>query len=193
MICRDYFIRSCNRDSCNKIHRAIMCTNSSCNKNRSCTLLHLTPYEILEVNENIRPFRETVFNEIKRFAFLIREMYPKEIKVHTCTKVMLGECIWPCLSCKTVCRNEDNDQLPKCFNCFIPLMGDIKILTCGHGYCDICLKQLPVNVNGALPFWKCAECNKWQCYIILKNKIKYFVFNIYKSIYILLINYIHFL
>lgn len=105
MSCRDFFIRICCRNPCKMHHEVKICTSASCNGNRLCKFVHLTMYEVLEVNENIRPFRETVYNELKRLAFLLRESYPIEIRTHTCTLIMLGECVWPCLSCGTASRN----------------------------------------------------------------------------------------
>lgn len=102
MICRDFMIRVCHRNPCKMYHKVINCTNASCNGNKLCKLVHLTEYEIHEVDENVRLFRQTVYNEMKRLAFILRESFPKELRTQTCTLYMLGECLWPCLTCQTV-------------------------------------------------------------------------------------------
>lgn len=99
MICRDFIVRVCCRNPCKMHHKVVNCTNASCNGNKFCKLVHLTEYEIREVNENVRPFRQTVYNEMKRLAFLLRETFPIELKTQACTLYMLGECLWPCLTC----------------------------------------------------------------------------------------------
>lgn len=105
MICRDFMIRVCRNNSCRMHHKVINCTIPSCNRNKLCKLVHLTEYEIFEINENIRPFRQTVYNELKRLAFVLRETFPLELRKHTCTLYMLGECLWPCLTCETAGKN----------------------------------------------------------------------------------------
>lgn len=99
MICRDFMIRICHRNSCKMQHSIINCSNAACNGNRLCKFVHLTECEIVEVNENVRPFRETIYNELSRLAFLLRESFPPELRMHTCTLYMLGVCLWPCLTC----------------------------------------------------------------------------------------------
>lgn len=101
MICRDFMIRVCCRNECKMHHGVIICTNGSCNGNYLCKLVHLTKDEVLEINENVRPFREVVYNEMKRLAFLLRQSFPSELR----TLYMLGECLWPCLSRGTVSSN----------------------------------------------------------------------------------------
>lgn len=101
MICRDFMLRACRRDPCKMHHKVKNCTNAFCNKNKFCKLVHLTEYEVLEINKNVRPFRENVFNEMKRLAYLLRETFPTELRIQACTLYMLGECVWPCLTCGT--------------------------------------------------------------------------------------------
>lgn len=108
MICRDYMIRVCHRKPCKMCHKIIACSNESCNGNRVCKFVHLIEDEIIEINNNIRPFRETVYNEMKRLAFILRESYPAELRVHTCSLYMLGECVWLCLSCGTVSNSKSS-------------------------------------------------------------------------------------
>lgn len=100
MICRDFMIRICRRNPCKMQHKVLSCSNAICNRNKLCKFVHLTEYEILEVNENIRPFRQSVYYEMKRLAFILRESFPSELRTHTCTLYMLGECLWPCLTCE---------------------------------------------------------------------------------------------
>lgn len=101
MTCRDFMIRMCCRNPCKMQHKVIMCANASCNANRLCKFVHLTEDEVAEINGNVRPFRQNVYKEMKRLAFVLRESFTKELRTHTCTLYMLGECLWPCLACET--------------------------------------------------------------------------------------------
>lgn len=106
MICRDFMLRVCCRNPCKMHHEVKMCTNPSCNANKLCKLVHnLTMYELPEINENIRPFRQNIYNEMKRLAFILRETFPLHLRTHACTLYMLGECMWPCLMCGTASSN----------------------------------------------------------------------------------------
>jgi len=67
--------------------------------------VHLIDYEIDEVNKNIRPFRQSVNNEMHRLAYILRESFPSELRMHCCTLNMLGQCIWMCLACGTNSNN----------------------------------------------------------------------------------------
>lgn len=106
IICRDYMIRVCYRNPCRMLHKVVNCTKPSCNGNQFCKLVHLTEHEIHEINANIRPFRQTIYNEMKRLAFLFRETFPIELKTQTCTMYMLGECLWPCITCRTASNSK---------------------------------------------------------------------------------------
>lgn len=111
MICRDYMIRVCFRNPCKMQHKIITCSNESCNGNRLCKFVHLTKDEIVELNKIVPPFRETMYNEMKRLAFILRESYSTELRAHTCSLYLLGECVWPCLSCGTASNNNNNSKL----------------------------------------------------------------------------------
>jgi len=100
MICRDFMLRVCYRQNCRMNHKVQMCNNISCNRN-TCRFMHLTEYEIHEINENVRPFRQTIYYEMKRLAYILRESFPRELRTQACTMNMLGECLWPCLACET--------------------------------------------------------------------------------------------
>lgn len=82
-------------------HKVIKCTNASCNGNRLYKLVHLTEYEIDEINKNVRSFRQNVYQEMTRLAFLLRETFRVELRTQTCTLYILGECLWPCVTCRT--------------------------------------------------------------------------------------------
>lgn len=109
MICHDFMVRVCCRNPC-KMHHKVNYNNAFCNGeggggNKFCKLVDLTEYEICEVNENVRPFRQTIYNEMKRLAFLLRETFLIELKTQACTLYVLGECLWPCLTCRTPSSN----------------------------------------------------------------------------------------
>lgn len=44
--------------------------------------VHLTDDEVVEINQNIRPFRETVYQEMKRLAYIIKETFPNRFEGH---------------------------------------------------------------------------------------------------------------
>ncbi|XP_071653088.1 uncharacterized protein, partial [Temnothorax longispinosus] len=75
---------------------------------------------------------------------------------------MLGECLWPCLTCRTA--SNIRNARPVCNKCYILLVEtrDIKALTCGHIYCKNCQDQLPLQIDGPLPMFCCVQCNKWS-------------------------------
>lgn len=102
MTCRDFMLRVCLRKSCKMHHVVEKCTDKFCNKNKCCKRVHLTDYEVNEINQNVCPFRESVNMEMHRLAYLLRETFPPELREHCCTLNMLGQCIWTCLACKTI-------------------------------------------------------------------------------------------
>jgi len=101
MVCRDFMIRVCNRQYCKINHEVKRCNNIYFNGNTLCKFMHLTEYEVREINENVRPFRQNIYHEMKRLAYILRESLPKELRTQACTMRMLGECLWPCLTCET--------------------------------------------------------------------------------------------
>lgn len=105
MICRDFMLRVCLRNPCKMSHEVEKCTNQFCNQNKCCKKVHLTDYEIDEINKNIRPFRQSVNNEMHRLAYIVKESFPSELRMHCCTLNMLGQCIWMCLACGTNSNN----------------------------------------------------------------------------------------
>ncbi|XP_024894114.1 uncharacterized protein LOC112468928 [Temnothorax curvispinosus] len=165
MTCRDFMLRVCSRTSCKMLHEVKNCTNASCNKSNTCKKVHLTDDEVTEINKNIRPFRQNVYLEMTRLAYMLRETFPKECRSQVCTLNMLGECLWPCLACGT-CRR--NTTITACNNCYISLTKDnMKALRCCHIYCDYCFDRLPFTVKGPLPLWCCEVCSKWAIIFIL--------------------------
>lgn len=107
MVCRDFMLRVCQRSPCKIPHEVEKCTSIFCNKNNLCKRVHLTDNEIVEINQNIRPFRETVYQEMKRLAYVLRETFPKDLRITTCTLNMLGECLWSCVACGTASRKRN--------------------------------------------------------------------------------------
>lgn len=83
-------------------HKVEKCTNIACNNNNSCKRVHLTDDEIIE---NIYPFQETIYQEMKRLAYILRNTFLENLTDPTCTLNMLGKCLWPCLACQTYVRN----------------------------------------------------------------------------------------
>ncbi|GAB1864103.1 hypothetical protein CAJAP_05182 [Camponotus japonicus] len=159
MICRDFIIRVCCRKQCKMHHKILNCTNASCNGNKLCKFVHLTECEIREINENVRPFRLTIYNEMKRLAFLLRESFPVKLRTQTCTLYLLGECLWPCITCGTASSNTSTALA--CNKCYILLESqNIEALFCGHTYCKYCMNRLPFEIGGALPTYHCVQCNK---------------------------------
>ncbi|XP_077270936.1 uncharacterized protein LOC143902105 [Temnothorax americanus] len=170
MACRDYMIRVCVRNPCKMPHEVRMCTRTSCNGNISCKFVHLTEDEVSEINRNIRPFRENIYKEMKRLAYLLRESFPRHLRTHACTLNMLGECIWPCLACGTADRKTHNK--PTCNSCYIILIGgDMTPLMCGHVYCKYCIERLPFSVDGPLPVNYCIKCNKRKMKMLFSKNI----------------------
>lgn len=100
MICRDYMLRVCNRQSCHMQHKVLLCNNTICRGNNLCKRVHLTDDELDEANNNIRPFRKNVYKEMKRLAYVLKESYPKDLMTQVCTINMLGECLWTCQTCE---------------------------------------------------------------------------------------------
>lgn len=101
MVCRDFLLRICTRNPCNLSHKIEKCTRARCNKSNLCKRVHLTDDEVIEINCNIRPFRENVFQEMKRLAYVLRQSFPKDLQIHTCTLKVVGQCLWPCIACNT--------------------------------------------------------------------------------------------
>ncbi|XP_024869959.1 uncharacterized protein LOC112453410 isoform X2 [Temnothorax curvispinosus] len=161
MICRDFMIRVCCRQDCKMDHAVKKCIKASCNRNKLCKFVHLTEYEVCEINENIRPFRHTVYYEMKRLAYILRESLPEKLRTHACTIGMLGECLWPCLTCETAGSNMRN-VLPCCNKCYILLtQGNLTALLCGHAYCKYCSDRFSIQLAGPVPVYYCTKCNKW--------------------------------
>lgn len=105
MVCRDFMLHICRRNPCKIPHKVEKCTSPICNSNNLCKRIHLTDNEIVEINQNIRPFRKTVYEEMTRLAYVLRETYSNNVRVTICTLNILGECLWPCLTCQTASRN----------------------------------------------------------------------------------------
>lgn len=105
MLYRDFMLCVCWRNPCKMRHEVENCTNKFCNKNKFCKKVHLTDYDIDEVNKNIRPFRESVNNEMCRLAYILRESYSSHLQMHCCTLNMLGKCLWTCSACSTTFNN----------------------------------------------------------------------------------------
>ncbi|XP_072766341.1 uncharacterized protein [Anoplolepis gracilipes] len=161
MVCRDFMLRVCRRNPCKIPHEVEKCTNTTCNNNNLCKRVHLSDDEIVEINQNIRPFRETIYQEMKRLAYVLRETFPKDLRVTTCTVNMLGECLWSCFACQTASRNIA-ETAPVCSKCYILLTEyNRNALKCGHVYCSYCIDRLPINVDGPLPLSKCNQCYQW--------------------------------
>ncbi|XP_029170541.1 uncharacterized protein LOC114940184 [Nylanderia fulva] len=164
MICRDYMLRVCRRNPCKMRHEVERCTSDEENL---CKKVFLTNDEVVEINLNIRPFRETVYKEMKRLAYVLRETYSEDLKVTTCTLNMLGECLFPCLACGTAVRNLV-ESTPVCNKCYVPLVENkINALRCGHAYCAYCIKRLSLTIEGPLPLLKCNQCQQWAVKFVL--------------------------
>ncbi|KAM0736148.1 hypothetical protein ACS0PU_010109 [Formica fusca] len=98
---------------------------------------------------------------MKRLAYVLRETFPKDLRVTTCTLNMLGECLWSCLACGTASRNLA-ENAPVCNKCYIPLIENkVKALKCGHAYCSYCIDRLPIEIEGPIPLWECNQCHQW--------------------------------
>lgn len=93
MVFRDFMFRKCHRNLCKIPHEVQKCTSVHYNNNNLCKRIHLTDNEVAEINNNIRPFRETTYKEMKRLAYVLRETFSKDIRVQICTLNMLGECL----------------------------------------------------------------------------------------------------
>jgi len=50
--------------------------------------MHLTEYEVREINENVRLFRQTIYHEMKQLAYILRESLPKELRTQAGTMRM---------------------------------------------------------------------------------------------------------
>ncbi|KAL0114892.1 hypothetical protein PUN28_010432 [Cardiocondyla obscurior] len=146
MICRDFFLRVCNRKSCRLKHCLIAYNSSLCNKSPTCSFTHLTTVELDDFHHNVRPLPINVSFELKRLAVLMRQSHPIQLREHCCAKFFIGECIWPCYSCDTATRKNDNRWV-RCQNCWLLATDDIKALDCGHIYCSFCMNVLPFNID----------------------------------------------
>ncbi|XP_011697581.1 PREDICTED: uncharacterized protein LOC105455740 [Wasmannia auropunctata] len=166
MICRDFMLRVCSRNPCKMRHKVVKCTNEFCNHNILCKRMHLTDCEVDEINQNIRSFRQSVYNEMNRLAYILRESFQSELRMHCCILNMLGQCIWTCLACRTT----SSESAPACNNCYIKLKRNLKALTCGHTYCKYCYDQLPIRLDGPLPLYNCKQCGEWPTIFLLFNR-----------------------
>ncbi|KAL0107426.1 hypothetical protein PUN28_015764 [Cardiocondyla obscurior] len=141
-------------------HEIRRCTKASCLAGRSCKFVHLTQDEVDDINNLVRPMTMRIYHEVKRIAFLLRETYPKEAQPHTCTKLLIGECIWDCISCKN--NKFQKDQMPRCNFCMVPHITAIQGLVCEHTYCTLCINELPFYLFGPVPAYRCTVCKEFK-------------------------------
>ncbi|XP_070515704.1 uncharacterized protein [Cardiocondyla obscurior] len=166
MSCRDYLMKICARSDCKMFHEVRRCTKSVCLSGTTCKFVHLNQDEVDEINHHhVRPMTETAFCELKRLAYLLRETYPPDQRPHTCTKNLLGECMWECLSCENGTFPKDNT--PRCNFCQVQHFKGIQALICGHSFCTPCMKVIPFAMQGQVPKHLCTVCKQWKVQINL--------------------------
>lgn len=135
--------------------------------------------DVAAVNKNSRPFTEETIKDIDRLAWVYKQTYQNRANL-VCTRLLTGldRCFQECHTCEVINADFSNGKclllsflsevFParlyhsciiteiRCCVCLLP--GVSHILPCSHFLHESCVEKLDINVNGAVPTYKCVAC-----------------------------------